>query len=593
MLLAGVGSGWAGDAPWVEVKSPHFLVVTDAGEKRGREVAVRFEQMRAVFGALLVKSNVNLPVPLQIIAFRNTKEMRQFVPLFHGKPTELAGLFQHGGDRDFILLDMSSPDPWKVVFHEYAHELMNGNSSGQNQPWFDEGFAEYFSTITVNGKEADVGFPPEGDVEVLRRVSWMKIADLFQVQQNSRTYNESGDHRSVFYAESWLVMHFLYDKQLLAKAGPYFSLAVDNKVPVDQAVQRAFGMTPEAWDRQLHDYFNSGTVKYYKLPTPAGIETTGYTTTALSPTDTKATLADMHQHSVDYQDKAVAEFEEVLASDPNNAAALRGLGYACLRKRDFSKAGDYFQKAAALNSKDPRVLYYSAVLRNQQSITDDPHQTEITQKELESSIALDPNFADAYSLLAFVLRSQGKLADAQNAMQHALALNPRNESYQYNLAQMYLANQNVDAAASILQRLKDGSSNPQMAMMAGNSLDELDTYKNALKSQTNEGRPMAIRPRNENGGAANPDPGVHAPVQVTPAGFLKGKVVAMDCSSPPSAMLTVAVGNKTWQMRTSNRDHMILIGADQWSCEWKGRNVAVNYRESGEQQGDIISLELQ
>ena len=64
---------FAGESQWVEVRSPNFSVVTDAGEKRGREVAMRFEQMRAVFGALMTKANVNLPVPLQIVAFRNTK----------------------------------------------------------------------------------------------------------------------------------------------------------------------------------------------------------------------------------------------------------------------------------------------------------------------------------------------------------------------------------------------------------------------------------------------------------------------------------------------------------------------------------------
>lgn len=87
---------YADGAPWVEIKSPHFSVVTDAGEKRGREVATRFEQMRAVYAALMVKAKVNIPIPLQIVAFRNTKEFRQFAPLWHGKPTQLAGLFQPG-----------------------------------------------------------------------------------------------------------------------------------------------------------------------------------------------------------------------------------------------------------------------------------------------------------------------------------------------------------------------------------------------------------------------------------------------------------------------------------------------------------------
>src|SRR5437763_699163 len=40
---------------WIEVKSPHFSVLTDADELQGREIATYFEQMRSVFGHLLLK----------------------------------------------------------------------------------------------------------------------------------------------------------------------------------------------------------------------------------------------------------------------------------------------------------------------------------------------------------------------------------------------------------------------------------------------------------------------------------------------------------------------------------------------------------
>src|SRR6202040_979066 len=116
VTFSGISAVFAGEPQWVEVRSPNFSVVTDAGEKRGREVAMRFEQMRAVFGALMTKANINLPIPLQIVAFRNGKELRQFAPLFKGKPIELAGLFQQGSDRSFVLLDMAVENPWPVRF---------------------------------------------------------------------------------------------------------------------------------------------------------------------------------------------------------------------------------------------------------------------------------------------------------------------------------------------------------------------------------------------------------------------------------------------------------------------------------------------
>jgi hypothetical protein len=48
-------------------------------------------------------------------------------------------------------------------------------------------------------------------------MGWIKIADLFRVQPNSNVYNENGDHRTVFCAESGLVMHYIYDKGCLKR----------------------------------------------------------------------------------------------------------------------------------------------------------------------------------------------------------------------------------------------------------------------------------------------------------------------------------------------------------------------------------------
>ena len=455
--------GFCGEPQWVEVRSPHFSVATDAGEKRGREVAMRFEQMRAVFGALMVRAKVNTPIPLQIIAFRGSKEMRQFSPIFRGKPTELGGLFQAGQDRCFIMLDMSVENPWQVVFHEYAHQLMNGTLSAQVDPWFEEGFAEYFSSIEVDSKEARVGKIPEEEYQVLEHMGWMKVSDLFRVQQNTKTYNENGDHRNVFYAESGMLVHYLYDNKLVLKVGDYFNLVLDQHVPIEDAMQRAFGMNGAQFDKALRTYESSGHFKYYPIPTPPGINSSDYRAAPLSAVDAAAILADAHLHSPDYQAKATEEFEAILKTDPNNAAALRGLGYSYLIKRNFAKAGEYFAKAAEHNSNDPRVFYYSALMLQQQGgLSPGDGRLEAVQKHLESAVKLDPEFADAYSLLAFIYRSGEKKELAIATMLKAVELNPRNESYRFNLAQMYLDSQNFDSATAILGSLKN-SSNPQIA----------------------------------------------------------------------------------------------------------------------------------
>src|SRR5215467_14064271 len=114
LVICSVSTAWA-DQQWIEVQSPHFTVATDGGEKRARDVATRFEQMRMAFGVLFKKVSVNT-APLQIIAFRNSKELRQFSPLYEGKPIELAGFFLGNGgrvrpgsipERQYIALDLS------------------------------------------------------------------------------------------------------------------------------------------------------------------------------------------------------------------------------------------------------------------------------------------------------------------------------------------------------------------------------------------------------------------------------------------------------------------------------------------------------
>ncbi|MGO8795175.1 MAG: tetratricopeptide repeat protein [Candidatus Sulfotelmatobacter sp.] len=591
---------FAGELQWVEVRSPHFSVITDAGDKRGREVAMRFEQMRAVFGALMVKANVNLPVPLQIVAFRNTKEMRQVAPLFNGKPTEVSGIFQPGDDRSFIMLDMSVENPWTVVFHEYAHQLMNGNLKGNYAPWFEEGFAEYFSTIEVDGKEARVGKIPADEYAILRQTGMMKISDLFQVRQNSKTYNESGDHRTTFYAESGMLMHYLYDSQLLAKTGTYFDL-VDRRVPIQDAILKAFGMSAQQFDKALSNYVMAGRYKYYPIATPASISSNDYSIRSVSVLDSKAVLADIHLHSPDYRERAVSEFEEILKSDPKNAAACRGLGYAYLQKRSFIQAADYFNRASLLDSKDPRVHYYNALLMAQESGFGPGIDVPTMTRELETSINLDPNFADSYALLAFTQSTAGDPAKALATMGKALAIRPRDENYLFNLANIYVANRRLEKAIAVLESLR-GTDNPELASRTATLLAQLTHMAEMTKEDGEEAegptpvRPEEVQPekvRPEEGESSELPPASADPVHAGPTQFLKGTLIKIDCGSPPSAILTVVSGSMTWKMKVRDPSQLVLIGADTFSCSWNKRKVAINYYETAEGEANVISLELQ
>jgi tetratricopeptide (TPR) repeat protein len=354
----------------------------------------------------------------------------------------------------------------------------------------------------------------------------------------------------------------------------------------------------DQFDKALRSYVSSGRFKYYPIPTPANIDGKTYLVKPLSPADSNSVLADIHLHSLDYHEKAIAEFQEILKTEPNHAAACRGLGYAYLQKHDYAQAGEYFKRAAQADSKDPRVHYYSALLMSREGAFTDRSDLPQMTKELETAIALDPGFADSYTLLAFAQMYAGDPVKGLASIQKAVSLSPRNEGYQYDLAQMYLNNQKTDEAITILQGLQK-SSNQQLAQQAGQTLVQAQQYKAALQNSHAAGSMAGRRIDHDDGGSiqigkasTTSEAAQPIPPQVS-LKFLKGTILSVDCSSPPAATLKVLSGTKTWKMQVPDSKRTPVIGADEFSCSWNKQAVALNYRETGDAAGSVVSIEVQ
>jgi Tfp pilus assembly protein PilF len=443
----------AGEPQWLEVRSEHFSVVTDAGEKTGRHVACLFEQVRAAFGVLFARDSINEPVQLQIIAFRNASELRQYSPIFRGRVVEVSGFFQPGDDMNFILVDTSQENNWQVVFHEYAHLLLNGNFP-PTAPWFDEGFAEYLSTtkISRNGT-LQIGLPVPS-AELLDEPGKFRLLDLFQVQHHSETYNQGGQARDMFYAESWLVAHYLFDSNQLFSAERYFVLTKRQNVPIPDAVQQAFGISLAKMEQAI--WVNWGSGKLYGKTLKDKIPTS-FTATVrpLNLLEARARLADFCLHSPDYGARAVQEFEGILRKSPNLEAAQRGLAYANLRRGDLVRADEHFRIAAMLGSDDPRVYYYSAALLQQLQPTQFG-SAEFLQ-DLENAIRLDPQYAEAYHLLGLGMVRVKKYVEAERNIRRAIELSPRNEMFRLNLAVALVNQHKIAQGKAILEGLTNSS----------------------------------------------------------------------------------------------------------------------------------------
>jgi tetratricopeptide (TPR) repeat protein len=419
------------------------------------------------------------------------------------------------------------------------------------------------------------------------------------VQQNSSTYNESGDHRTTFYVESGMLMHYIYDNQLLPKVATYFDLKENTHATVEDAIQSAFGMSAAQFDNALGRYVRGGYYKYYPIPVPTSISSNNYIVVPMSAAAGNAVLADIHLHSPDYRERALGEFQEILKSDPKNAAACRGLGYAYLQKHDFTRSAEYFKRASELDPMDPRVHYYNALLMAREGGVGGSPDLPAMIRELETSISLDAGFADSYAILAFAQSTSGDPAKAVATMRKALAISPRNETYLFNLANLYLINRQPDQAIAVLQSLR-ATNNPELASRVAGALAQAQQFRQMVEDGTAAYRPGVLQGEEdsegqdaERTGGTSPEPPAKAPTNLGAIKFVQGILTNVDCSTPPLATLTVVSGARTWKMKVGDTNHLLLIGADAFSCAWSKQKVALNYHETSEGEGSVVSLEIQ
>jgi len=206
--------------------------------------------------------------------------------------------------------------------------------------------------------------------------------------------------------------------------------------------------------------------------------------------------------------------------------------------------------------------------------------------------------------MGMTLSFAGEKQEAIAALNKAIALSPRNPMYSGNLASAYLQAQDFDHAIPLLQELQK-SSEPGIAAMAAQQLQQVEACRSAISQRDprsskpeTAGQPLELRqvPEDAEAPAAS---GNNASERRTVSGstepvlFMKGVLVSIDCSNAPAATLTLSSGGKKWKMLAPQAKKLILMGAEEFSCSWTNRKVAVNYRKSGNDQGDLVSLELE
>ena len=195
---------------WVAVRSPHFVVISNANEDAARRTAIHFEQIGTVFREVLTRDAPPLTPLITVLALKNQGSLRSLLPQYwkgdHARP---AGIFSHRLGQFYVAIDLSAPgpNPYATIYHEYLHSLPTPFLP-HLPAWLAEGLADFYGNTRIDRLEASVGLPEATLLDELHRRPPLPFERLFQVDHSSPYYNDR-DKTLLFHAESWAITDYL------------------------------------------------------------------------------------------------------------------------------------------------------------------------------------------------------------------------------------------------------------------------------------------------------------------------------------------------------------------------------------------------
>lgn len=408
---------------WLELQSPHFIVVTDGRASQARNVAEHFERIREVFLQMSPRMHVDPPEPVIILAVKNERDLKKLLPGYWEQKGHMhpGGIFVSAEDRNYIALRMDANQyyGYHVVYHEYVHLLESLNFTSLPL-WVREGLAEFYAAARIGGKDVALGYPMGAHIALLREGKWIPLEELLTADRSSPLYNEN-NLSSIFYAESWELTHFL----LLSNKGAFQQKFVryielyEQGVPSLAAARQTFGDLDQL-TKQLASYPYRVSYSYVHFKVPPGGKQ-AYPSRPISPAEAEAVLGDFYVHT-DRPVEAGAALQQAILLNPKLPAPYESLALLALHQRNRLSALKWFDQAIALGSKDYLAYYYRALLSLGQAGEGGLAQVE---SDLKRCVDLNANFAPGYRLLAEVYANQGKnLKLANGLVQRAIGLAP-------------------------------------------------------------------------------------------------------------------------------------------------------------------------
>jgi tetratricopeptide (TPR) repeat protein len=612
--------------PWVEIRSAHFIVASDGGEKTARHFAEQFETLLRIFQSTMPNSRIANGLPARILVSRDGQSFARVVPEFPFSKTreQPAGVFVAGPEKTYIALraNTSGRFVFEEIYHDYANAVLK-LSYRKLPPWIEEGYSSVYSGVTFSDRGARLERPDPEDMSVLFESPLLPLELVLGVDRNSPYYSP-GNKESVYFAESRVLLHYLITDSSLAQTNAIqrYLTAVQGGADPLPAARSAFGDLSQLQDN-LEAYIKlvNGPPHDFAFGAP---NDAGGAVRTLTPAESEARIADflsLRGRDSDAEDK----LEDAIMNEPSLAEAEQSLGFLKLKREDLPEAEKHFDRAVQLDPKDALNYYGLGRVEVEKVPAGDVPPAAINA--FEKSVALNADFAPAwYSLAQLYAERDETLPKALNTAKRATELVPGDGHYQLQMAAILNQMGHPEEARKTAADVKAGSSDRTTADKAGDLVARMSSPKPAVTAASaggNQPKPPAdsmphLERRTDpaDAKAASPSVSEVSRTEPTPAPppppaestsvyarlySMIGTISEASCAIAPQLQLTLKSMTIALKLHADNFEKMSIKAADsavpakeKLCAGLRGRTARISYHLVSDKawDGEIQDVEL-
>ena len=462
-------------ARWAVAETPHFRIWSEQNDRLLREDAAVLEDYHALLELVTGRKWPQEAPKLDIYIVPGLREMKIIEP---EAGQNVAGLYAASSGQIAALSMRTSADPQfarQTLLHEYAHHFMMQVAQTAMPSWYVEGFAEYMMTAQFRPDRVEWGEVNVGRAYQLLTGSWIPLEKLLDRYSRVDPY--------AFYAQSWLMAHYMYRTPGMApKLQAYLLKVAEGGDPVE-SFRTEVDPDLEGFQKKLRAYINGRSRTYTRMKRePPGSAAVEMRVLPESADDMLLPLVSMQYPQKGETDaRNLKTIRAEAAKYKGDPWAERALAIAEAIGGDATTAAPLLDAALAKTPADPMLLRWRARLYKPFDPDTPEEDVKSARRLLTRAYKADPN--DWLTLRDYVRTYQ-----ARNPVLEKNQMNALLAAYQLAPQVSELAIETGDALARA-GRYREAWSvmsptvfNPHRRNLS----DEVQAYMAALKAEDGE-----------------------------------------------------------------------------------------------------------